>query len=62
MKTAITPEAYQEFIVKTVKLAGGIILERELDLEIIEQYQQHWSTTDLAPWGNQKHQKWKQNC
>lgn len=58
---AVSPDAYQEFILNVVKEHNGIILEELLDDILVQSYEKHWGPTDLAPWGQQSHPKWKQN-
>ena len=59
--SAITAFAYAEFIQKVVATRGGRITECELNALIEEKYRPHWTETDLQPWGQQHHPKWKQN-
>lgn len=58
---AITAFAYAEFIQRAVEAHGGRMAEEELNRLIEAKYRPHWTTTDLRPWGNQHHPKWKQN-
>ena len=60
---AVDVESYKTFIVKVVnehKWAmpmSDIMLDRLIE----ERFKDKWGPTDLAPWGKQKHPKWKQN-
>jgi len=59
--TAITAHSYAVFIQKVVNAHGGRITENDLNKLIEEKYAPYWTATDLRPWGDQHHPKWKQN-
>ena len=60
---AVTAEAYQAFILRTIIAAGGQMDEAELDATIAEKYARFWGRTDRNTWGNVPANKfkWKQN-
>lgn len=58
---AVTPAAYRRFILNALEASGGHIEEQKLDELIQAAYSSIWGPTDLAPWGSQRHPKWKQN-